>query len=214
MKRLDLVRWFCASHPHPINLKSTFLWSRVKLWSSHLPLKWEARIEESTCCFTTGKTLAGKNNHMVLWEAEQRTWCRLVWEELSVFVQTQGWATGSANGATSSVVTCLKIPLFVPPWCNPLITGAICFSAYLHHTFKVLCLLLWEPGKEPIRYQRSTISFFFYSPSSFKGNTNNGHVTKPFMFREHFCIHYPLNSHNNPVKHSCRNRLRGTWELT
>ena len=152
MKTLDLVRWFCT--PHPINLKSTF-------WSSHLPLKWEARIEESTCCFTTGTTLAAKYSRVVLWEAEQRTRHRLVWEELLMLVLTQGWATGSANGATSSVAICLKITLFVPQWCNPLITGVICFSACLHHTFTLLCLLLWEPGKELIHYHILLFLFSF-----------------------------------------------------
>lgn len=69
--------------------------------------------------------------------------------------------------------------------------------------FKPLCLLLWQPERNWCII--IFCSFFLFSPYPLKKIVTVALFVQPFMFREHSCIHYPINSRSDPVKYSCGN---------
>lgn len=209
MKTLSLVRRaFVPRFVIKINLKSLHWRWRVNLWWSHLPLEWEAGIEEWAPLLvsrTTTTTTAATHG------TECGTECGWT-RELGTDSSEKSFGACPDTGLQPQVQRvppccfvkiCLKVTLFVPWWYAPLVTTVICFSAACVLYTQALVPFALATWKELVYYH---FLFFLFSPYPLKKIVTVALFVQPFMFREHSCIHYPINSRSDPVKYNCGNQ--------
>lgn len=204
MKTLSPVRRaFVPPSVIKINLKSIPWWWRVNLWWSHLPLKWEAGIEEWAHLLVSRTTTATATTL-----GTECGWTR----ELGTDSSEKSFGACPDTGLQPQVQQvlpccfvkiCLKVTLFVPWWYSPLVTAVICFSAACELYTQALWLSLWQPERNWCII--IFCSFFLFSSYPLKKIVTVAMFVQPFMFRETPCIHYPINSRSDPVKYSCGN---------
>lgn len=160
-----------------INLKSLHWRWRVNLWWSHLPLEWEAGIEEWAPLLVS-RTTATATTH-----GTECGWTR----ELGTDSSEKSFGASPDTGLQPQVQRvppccfvkiCLKVTLFVPWWYAPLVTAVICFSAACVLYIQSLVPFALATWKELVYYH--FLFFLSFFPLSFKENSNSGPVCTAF----------------------------------